>query len=54
VADANNETVTDWFLIQDEGPAIVFVDRLTVQDWMWVRGGGAGIRSCLDTNPSCI
>jgi hypothetical protein len=28
----------DWFLIQDEGPAILPVDRLTVQDWKWVRG----------------
>jgi hypothetical protein len=54
VADLNNETVLDWFLIQDEGPAIVFVDRLTVQDWMWVRGGGPGVRSCLDVNPTCI
>ncbi len=54
VADANGERVTDWFLIQDEGPAILYVDRLTVQDWMWVRGGGPGTRSCLDVNPSCI
>jgi hypothetical protein len=54
VADANHERVTDWFVIQDEGPAIVYIDRLTVQDWMWTRGGGAGIRSCLDVNPPCI
>ncbi len=54
VADANGERVTDWFLIQEEGPATVFIDRLTVQDWMWVRGGGPGIRSCLDVNPTCI
>jgi hypothetical protein len=54
VADANGERVTDWFVIQDEGPAIVYIDRLTVQDWMWVRGGGSGIRSCLDINPPCI
>jgi hypothetical protein len=54
VADANGETVTDWFLIQDEGPAIVYVDRLSVQDWMWIRSGTAGIRSCLDVNPPCI
>jgi hypothetical protein len=53
VADANNEHVTDWFLIQDEA-ATVYVDRLTVQDWMWVRSGSLGIRSCLDVNPSCI
>jgi hypothetical protein len=49
-----DERVTDWFVIQDEGPAIVYIDRLTVQDWMWTRGGGAGIRSCLDTTPPCI
>ena len=54
VADANNEVVIDWFLIQDEGPAIVYIDRLTVQNWQWVRGGGAGTRSCLDLSPPCI
>ena len=54
VADPNGERVVDWFVIQDEGPAIVYIDRLTVQDWMWTRGGGAGIRSCLDTTPPCI
>jgi hypothetical protein len=53
-ANLNNERVVDWFVIQDEGPAIVYIDRLTVQNWMWTRGGGAGIRSCLDTTPPCI
>ncbi len=54
VADLNNETVTDWFLIVDEGAATTYVDRLTVQDWEWVSSGTPGIRSCLDVNPPCI
>ena len=36
----------DWFFIQDEGPAHVYVDRLTVENWMWVRGGNQGIINC--------
>lgn len=52
-ADANNETVTDWFLIVDEGPTTIYVDKLVVQDWQWIRQGTPGIRSCLDVNPSC-
>jgi hypothetical protein len=50
VADANNEVVqstpNDWFLIQDESPATLNVDRLSVQNWMWVRGGRTGIINC--------
>ena len=53
VAGANNETVTDWFLIVDEGPSITYVDRLVVQDWGWVRSGSPGIISCLDVSPAC-
>ena len=50
IADANNEVVqstpNDWFLIVDESPAVLNVDRLTVQDWMWNRGGSAGRVNC--------
>jgi hypothetical protein len=56
VADANSEVVisnpNDWFFIQDEptpaqgGSALVYVDRLTVQNWMWVRGGLRGAKNC--------
>lgn len=56
IADANNEVVAsnpnDWFFIQDEptptqgGSALVYVDRLTVQHWMWVRGGLRGAVNC--------
>jgi hypothetical protein len=65
VADANGETITDWFLIVDEptaaqtavqpdiSPATTFVDRLVAQDWGWVRSGGPGIISCLDVTPPC-
>jgi hypothetical protein len=48
----------DWFLIQDEptagqgGSATVYIDRLTVQDWMWVRSGTAGRINC--SNLGCI
>jgi hypothetical protein len=56
IAAANDEHVVtnpnDWFFIQDEptpeqgGSATVFVDRLTVQNWMWVRGGFRGAINC--------
>jgi hypothetical protein len=62
LAGANNEHVVespnDWFFIQDEptpaqgGSATVYVDRLTVQDWMWVRGGARGAKNCNSGN--CI
>jgi hypothetical protein len=48
----------DWFLIQDEptveqgGSATVDVDRLTVENWMWVKGGASGRINC--SNPGCI
>jgi hypothetical protein len=42
----------DWFLVQDESPATLNVDRLTVQNWMWVRGGKTGIINC--NNGDCI
>jgi hypothetical protein len=48
----------DWFLMQDEpttlqgGSATVNVDRLTVEHWMWVRGGAKGAKNC--NNPGCI
>jgi hypothetical protein len=43
---------SDWFLIQDEGPATVRVDRLTVERWMWVASGSSGRIFC--SNPGCI
>jgi hypothetical protein len=50
VADANNEVVidnpNDWFLIVDESPSLTYVDRLTVQNWMWTRSGNPGIVNC--------
>ena len=50
VADANNEVVqstpNDWFLIVDESPSLTYVDRLTVQNWMWTRSGDPGIVNC--------
>lgn len=56
VADANGEHVVaspnDWFLIQDESPATVNIDRLTVQEWMWVRGGARGAKNC--NTGSCV
>ena len=56
VADANHEVVqstpNDWFLIQDESPATLNVDRLTVEHWMWVRGGNNGAVNC--ANLGCI
>jgi len=62
VAGANHEHVianpNDWFFIQDEptpaqgGSALVYVDRLTVQNWMWVRGGFRGAKNC--NTASCI
>ena len=42
----------DWFLIQDESPATLNVDRLTVEHWMWVRGGNNGAVNC--SNLGCI
>jgi hypothetical protein len=39
-------TPSDWFLIQDESPATLNVDRLSVQEWMWVRAGTRGIVNC--------
>ncbi len=42
----------DWFLIQDESPATLNVDRLTVEHWMWVRGGNNGAVNC--ANLGCI
>jgi hypothetical protein len=62
IADANDEVVAsapnDWFFIQDEptaiqgGSALVYVDRLTGQNWMWIRGGNRGAIFC--SNPGCI
>jgi hypothetical protein len=56
VANAAGEHVvaspSDWFLIQDESPATVNIDRLTVQDWMWVRGGSQGAKNC--NTGSCV
>jgi hypothetical protein len=50
VADANHEVVVsspnDWFLIVDESPSLTYVDRLTVQEWMWTRSGSRGIVNC--------
>ena len=50
IADANSETVVanpnDWFLIQDESPATVNVDRLSVEHWMWVSSGFSGRVNC--------
>lgn len=50
VADANGEVVVDnpndWFLIVDESPSLTYVDRLTVQNWMWTRSGNPGIVNC--------
>lgn len=39
-------TPNDWFLIVDEGPSLTYVDRLTVQDWMWTGNGTNGIVNC--------
>jgi hypothetical protein len=62
LADTQDEHVvaspSDWFFIQDEpiagqsGSATVYVDRLTVQNWMWVRGGFRGAINCNSGN--CI
>ena len=62
IAGANDEHVianpNDWFFIQDEptpaqgGSVTVFVDRLSVQNWMWVRGGVRGAKNCNSGN--CI
>jgi hypothetical protein len=41
----------DWFLVQDESPATLNVDRLSVENWMWVRGGRTGVINC---NVDCI
>jgi hypothetical protein len=50
IADANHETVVanpnDWFLIVDEGPSVTYVDRLTVENWMWTGNGNNGIINC--------
>jgi hypothetical protein len=50
IADAAGETVVaspnDWFLIVDESPAVGNIDRLSVQEWMWNRGGNPGIVNC--------
>jgi hypothetical protein len=56
VADANHEVVqstpNDWFLILDEpsadqgGSSLTYVDRLSVQNWIWVRGGKNGALNC--------
>jgi hypothetical protein len=47
VADANNETVvsspSDWFLIVDESPFLVYVDRLSIYQWCWTGNGTNGI-----------
>jgi hypothetical protein len=45
-------TVNDWFLIVDEGPATVYADRLTIQNWGWVRSGTTGIINC-NANLGC-
>jgi hypothetical protein len=45
-------TPNDWFLVQDESPATLNVDRLSVQDWMWVRGGNRGVINC--NSGACI
>jgi hypothetical protein len=44
--------VQDWFLIQEEGPAVVYVDRLTIQDFGWIRSGKTGIINC-NVNLGC-
>jgi hypothetical protein len=44
--DVVQSTPSDWFLIQDESPATLNVDRLSVQEWMWVRAGTRGIVNC--------
>jgi hypothetical protein len=36
----------DWFFIQDESPATLNIDRLSVENWMWVRGGAQGAKNC--------
>jgi hypothetical protein len=54
VADANDEVVVsspnDWFLIVDESPSLTYVDRLTVQEWMWTRSGSRGAVNCNSGN----
>lgn len=42
----------DWFLVQDEAPATLNVDRLSVQNWMWVSSGSGGRVNCNTGN--CI
>jgi hypothetical protein len=49
---AGTAHVEDWFLIQDEGPTVVYVDRLTIQDFGWIRSGRTGIVNC-DTGVTC-
>jgi len=56
IADANGEVVVsnpnDWFLIVDEptaeqgGSSLTYVDRLSVQNWMWTRSGAQGAVNC--------
>jgi hypothetical protein len=47
VANANNEIVastpSDWFLIVDESPFLVYVDRLSIYEWCWTGNGTNGI-----------
>jgi hypothetical protein len=47
LADAAGEVVSstpnDWFLNQDEAPALLYVDRLSVQEWCWTGNGTNGI-----------
>jgi hypothetical protein len=46
IADANNETVisspSNWFLIVDDGPSLLYIDRLTVNNWGWTGNGTNG------------
>jgi len=50
--DVVQSTPNDWFLNQDESPATLNVDRLSVENWVWVRSGNNGILNC--NTASCI
>lgn len=52
--DVVQSTPNDWFLIVDEAPSLTYVDRLTVENWMWTRGGDPGILNCNSGPPFCI
>lgn len=44
--DVVQSTPNDWFLIVDEAPSLTYVDRLTVENWMWTGNGTNGIINC--------